>query len=188
MPRGARGTPVRGERVGTATGDLSHLGGQGCSRQGSCPTARAEISSCTLGTALYLPHWHPAPTEVPSPPPLPLPLNPPGPWRKQLKPRQAWGRGGIGGTPCCWLHLCPRVPGAEAPKAEEAGGRQGSFPRLSGLPACPHLLMAATRLVNCPPPPHGAGRMLPWAGASQSWQFPFKPLWITLDLGACQEG
>lgn len=29
--------------------------------------------------------------------------------------------------------------------------------------------------------------MLPWAGASQGWQLPFKPLWITLDLGACQE-
>lgn len=50
------------------------------------------------------------------------------------------------------------------------------------------LFMAATCLVNCLPPPHGAGQMPPWAGASQGWQFLFKPLWITLDLGACQEG
>lgn len=65
---------------------------------------------------------------------------------------------------------------------------RGLVPRLSGLPACPHLFTSATRLVNCPPPPHDAERMLLWAGASQGWQFPFKPLWITLDLGVCQEG
>lgn len=30
--------------------------------------------------------------------------------------------------------------------------------------------------------------MPPWAGACRGWRFPFKPLWITLDLGVCQEG
>lgn len=94
----------------TATGDLSHLGGQGCSRQGSCQTARAETSSGTLGTALCPPHGHLHPQKSAPPRPLPPPLNPPGPWRKQLKPGKLGEGGALGGHPAAGSICAPECP------------------------------------------------------------------------------